>query len=238
MIKPYEEKGSKEEEIREAFRKYMVHSYFWGYFAEKQELEKKQPSLEIVKEAAPLFKKLGVKTILDIGCGNGRDAIYLGTQGFTVDGIDSSQKAIAFFQERVEKEGIRNVHPILGDATDIRHPDGSFDAVTIRRVLDVCRKRDAKQIVDETERVLKHHGIAYVSMASVRSEIYQTSFYGLGLVGFDEPGTLAYKDFILHFFSEDEIRKLFKNFNVISLQEELASDNKNNFWILFAEKKK
>lgn len=38
--------------------------------------------------------------VIDIGCGNGRDALFFGRHGFEVLGIDRSENAVAFCQER------------------------------------------------------------------------------------------------------------------------------------------
>ncbi len=53
---------------------------------------------------------------LDLACGNGRNAAYLARLGFTVDALDVSGVAIAWLQERVEREGL-NVHPRCCDLT-------------------------------------------------------------------------------------------------------------------------
>lgn len=44
---------------------------------------------------------------LDIGCGNGRNAIYLARQGFQVDAIDLSSSAISWAQDQVEHAGVK-----------------------------------------------------------------------------------------------------------------------------------
>lgn len=38
------------------------------------------------------FQKLDVKTVLDMGCGNGRDSYYLAVQGYTVHGVDRATR--------------------------------------------------------------------------------------------------------------------------------------------------
>jgi SAM-dependent methyltransferase len=43
---------------------------------------------------------------LDVGCGNGRNAIFLSRSGFVTEGVDYSQTAIAWAKERVAKAGV------------------------------------------------------------------------------------------------------------------------------------
>ncbi|MEN3031730.1 methyltransferase domain-containing protein [Chromobacterium amazonense] len=43
---------------------------------------------------------------IDLGCGNGRNALYLASQGFTVQAIDYSESAVAWARERVAASGL------------------------------------------------------------------------------------------------------------------------------------
>src|SRR5882672_2906684 len=43
---------------------------------------------------------------VDLGCGNGRNAIFLARRGFVVEGVDYSQRAIDWAAERVRKAGV------------------------------------------------------------------------------------------------------------------------------------
>jgi ubiquinone/menaquinone biosynthesis C-methylase UbiE len=235
MVNSAEKKENKND-LREALDRYKRQSDFWGrYFGERQELRGNLPSIAVV-EAVPVFKERGVKKIIDIGCGIGKDSFFLEKQGFTVFALDASPEAIKFVKDRIERQGIKNVHPIVGDATAIDYPDGTFDAAVNHRVIDLWKTHEIKNIVDEMERIVKEGGLVLVSMASVNSEIYKGKLNGAGKD--IEPGTIYYKGLTFHFFSEEEVRNLFKNFNIISLEERLSTDNKNMFWVLLAEKKK
>jgi SAM-dependent methyltransferase len=43
--------------------------------------------------------------VLDIGCGNGRNAIFLAQRGFTVDAVDYSESALAWANEQATSAG-------------------------------------------------------------------------------------------------------------------------------------
>ncbi len=45
-------------------------------------------------------------TALDLGCGNGRNSIFLAQNGFTVEGVDYSETAIKWANERVAAAGV------------------------------------------------------------------------------------------------------------------------------------
>ncbi|CAM5557471.1 tRNA 5-carboxymethoxyuridine methyltransferase [Streptomyces abikoensis] len=52
---------------------------------------------------------------LDLGCGPGRNALYLASLGFEVDAVDLSPVAVAWAQERADEAGI-DVRFLHGDA--------------------------------------------------------------------------------------------------------------------------
>lgn len=52
---------------------------------------------------------------LDMGCSNGRNALYLSQQGFSVTAVDRNANAIQALQSIVVKEGIENIEPRVYD---------------------------------------------------------------------------------------------------------------------------
>ena len=54
-------------------------------------------------------------TALDYGMGQGRNAIYLAQQGWTVTGFDPAEKAVAVAQEQAHKLGVKLSTQVVGD---------------------------------------------------------------------------------------------------------------------------
>jgi SAM-dependent methyltransferase len=73
---------------------------------------------------------------LDLGCGTGRDAVYLAERGWTVTGIDGVQQALDAARERARGAGVE-VDWILGDVTQLEPLglSGRFDFVLDRGCL-------------------------------------------------------------------------------------------------------
>ncbi len=65
---------------------------------------------------------------LDLGCGDGRDAIFLARNGFNVTAMDFSPTAIKMAQRNVEEAGV-DVKLIQDYLTDLHHVTGTFDLV-------------------------------------------------------------------------------------------------------------
>lgn len=78
--------------------------------------------------------------VLDIGCGQGRDAIFIGRAGHSVVGVDLSPSGIRDLNAVSEKEGL-DVLGIVADITTFE-ADGMFDVVLIDRTLHMLQESD------------------------------------------------------------------------------------------------
>lgn len=48
-------------------------------------------------------RRIAVGRAVDLGCGHGRNSVFLAQQGFSVDALDASARALAWARERVDK---------------------------------------------------------------------------------------------------------------------------------------
>lgn len=67
---------------------------------------------------------------LDVGCGEGRNSLWLAEQGWQVTGIDFSAVAISKAQRLAEHRGV-NVHWLAQDVSATPLPSDSFDMVAV-----------------------------------------------------------------------------------------------------------
>jgi cyclopropane fatty-acyl-phospholipid synthase-like methyltransferase len=183
-------------------------------------------------------KNRKIERILDVGCGNGRHLVYLAKKGFNVFGIDISQKSLSIAQQWLDKEGL---HAELKKATvtKIPYPDEYFDVVICLGILDHILIKEAKNGIQEIERVLKSQGILFLGLRSDRDtecgkgkQIEEKTF----LLPGDVEGNLPQ-----HFFSLQEIKNLLMNFKIIDLEcrERLMGMDLANIdsrWIITAQK--
>lgn len=124
--------------------------------AYQQHWEYAHPSSELVTFVAAGSWPLGAFA-LDVGCGAGREAIFLARQGFRVTGVDLSEEALRIAQERAEKAGVR-VEWKLGNALELPVPDASVDLVNDRGCFHMITEEDRPRYVAELVRVLKPGG--------------------------------------------------------------------------------
>ncbi|QWB25949.1 MULTISPECIES: class I SAM-dependent methyltransferase [Streptomyces] len=75
--------------------------------------------------------KTGGGRALELGCGPGRNALYLAARGFEVDAVDLSPAAVAWAGERAREAGVEGVRFHLGDAFALAGTEltGPYDLV-------------------------------------------------------------------------------------------------------------
>jgi SAM-dependent methyltransferase len=73
---------------------------------------------EVPAQVREIGAELPPGRALDIGCGTGRDAVYLAQRGWTVTGVDAVAQAIDAARERAAAAGV-TVEWVLGDVTKL-----------------------------------------------------------------------------------------------------------------------
>jgi SAM-dependent methyltransferase len=108
-------------------------------------------------------------TVLDAGCGSGRNLVYFVRAGFRVLGADHDPECIDRVRALVEnlapgaKRDRFRVEPIEALSFD----DGCADVVVANAVLHFARDREGfDQMVDQLWRVLKPGGLLFARLAS------------------------------------------------------------------------
>lgn len=96
-----------------------------GRYAEMRQLWSGRPNGALVAEVSDLAPG----RVLDVGCGEGADAVWLARRGWDVTALDVSGVALAWAAEHASEAGVdvRWVHAGLVEAA---LPAGSFDLVS------------------------------------------------------------------------------------------------------------
>lgn len=89
--------------------------------------------------------------ILDVGCGQGRDALYLARKGHSVVGVDLSKNGIDDLVKAAKAENLA-IEGIVADLTPFV-PNGAFDYILIDRTLHMLDEADRLAVL---KRLLGH----------------------------------------------------------------------------------
>jgi len=172
-------------------------------------------------------------SVLDAGCGLGRNGLYLLKRGYNIYFLDYSQEALT----RVKQHNPKS-KTILSDLTNLPFRNESFDSVIAMHVLH-CIPNKERKAVKEFYRILKNDGMMIAKVRSVKD-----SDYGRGILIGDN--TYLKEDGLsIHFFEPEEYLSLFEDlFYIDNFQQEEVFDRSHgephthNFLSIIARKKR
>ena len=147
------------------------------------------------EDALKLLGSVEGKRILDLGCGNGHNAIALARQGAKVIGVDESSDQVAAARAACEREGVRVElhHAPLAELAFLRADtiDGAVSSFGLASVEDVDR------VFRQVHRVLRpemafvvslpHPAFAVVDPSDPERRV-QRSYWDSAPIAADEPG--------------------------------------------------
>ena len=182
--------------------------------------------------------KREVDRVLDLGCGNGRHAVYFAREGFRASGIDVSEQAIEWAKDWAQREGLEIDFRVAG-IEELPYDDDTFDAVVSHGVLDHVLMKTARKAAEEVNRVLKPGGIFYCDLRC--ADDFE---YGVGEEV--EPNTFTQNagyeaGLVQHFFTVEDTKQLFDGLFRILYSEiterRLAPDYQRRYsrWIFAGE---
>jgi ubiquinone/menaquinone biosynthesis C-methylase UbiE len=121
------------------------------------------PILPIFRKPERLLAAAGLgagQSVLEVGCGPGFFTVpaakVVGEEG-TIYAVDMHPAAIARVKERIESGGIRNVTPIVSNASDTGLTDKSIDLAFVFGLLHIAG--GIEDVISEIYRVLKPDGV-------------------------------------------------------------------------------
>ena len=134
--------------------------------------ENVDPHLEVARSKKRFYNRVlndlslkvrGKKSILDVGCGFGYFLELASQKGWQVSGIEIVNRAV---QDAKAKVGNQNI--FRGTLKEGKHPDDSFDAITLWDVL--FHIQDPYEELRECFRVLKRRGVIGIRVRNVLFE--------------------------------------------------------------------
>ena len=142
------------------------------------------------------------KPILDLGSGDGRNAIFLAQKGFDVTCVDISKEALGKLTEKAKELRVQSkIKTIITDIAQFKF-ETSYGLIICYTILHFLLDADARRIIQDMQRFTLPNGLNIV-----------TDFVG------DGPLKRANENFWLE---ESELKLLYKDWKTLYYKEELS----------------
>jgi SAM-dependent methyltransferase len=188
------------------------YSHWEETFSHKPQMFGTNPSEAAIK-AVEIFKENGVKKILELGGGQGRDTLYFAENGFEITVVEYTTAGIqAIKKSSAERELTHLITPVFHD---VRKPfpfgDETFDACYSHMLYCMAlTTAELAFIITETSRVLKSEGINIYTARNTDDADYGTGNH-------QGEDLYACGKFIIHFFNLEKVEKIAGSFKTIKI---------------------
>lgn len=143
---------------------------------------------DIEKALALAARTNGTANVLELGCGDGRDAAEIIKRSASYTGIDYSEGLISLARELVPGADFRVV-----SMTDFEYPEDSYDVVFAFASMLHISKQELARLMPRIAQSLRPGGILFVSLkqADKYKEEWKEDAYGKRLFYFYNPQLLT-----------------------------------------------
>ncbi len=181
---------------------------------------------------APLVERFSkyikIDSVLDIGCGDGRDAVFLARKGFKVTAIDTRQKAIDAAKELAKNNGV-TVNFLLKDVREYVFPKNHYQAIIALNSLFFLRKKDFYAAINNIKKSLASGGIAIISSFTINDSMFDKIRAENEKVGKGEFKSGDEQHF-WYFLEHNELSRFFDDFEILFHKETLTQDIGHPGW--------
>lgn len=161
-------------------------------------------------------------SVLDIGVGEGRNALFFANLGYKVAGIDISETAINRCLDLSKRFNFQ-IDAKVADITTFDINKEEYSLIILSNVLNFFSVNEIKKIVEKLKNGLKDNGLIYISVfdneepsiTKVKqrfSQIADFTFY-------DEKTNMYH-----HYFTQEELKNLVAEFDTISYSKSYSLD--------------
>lgn len=174
---------------------------------------------KLAKYAESLLQNKKINNLLEIGCGQGRDAIHFSQLGYNVNAFDISNKAIKSVEEIKNSLDITNLDLIVHDAEKpLSYSKNNFDFIYSNLALQFFNIDQLQTVFTNIADVMKNNSMLLFSTKKKGDKYYE---FGNKV----NENAFEYNGITRYFFEKSPLKNVLKNhFEILEFNE----DSHNN----------
>ncbi|MFA6552473.1 MAG: class I SAM-dependent methyltransferase [Candidatus Paceibacterota bacterium] len=165
-----------------------------------------EPANNFAVRSYKLIKNKKSKTLLDVGCGNGRDSVYFFNKGLKIIAVDFSASGIKKIKSQNPK-----IKCVLADIKKMKLKANSFDVIYAHLSLHYFDDKTTNKIFNNLHHTLKKNGLIFIKCKSVADALFGK--------GQKIEENMYKKGHTRHFFSKDYMSEKLKSFKIIKISK-------------------
>ncbi|MBK9745821.1 MAG: class I SAM-dependent methyltransferase [Chloroflexi bacterium] len=193
------------------------HNDFDSFYASSEWYYQTEPSEELKEyiDSSTYIKdteSASSLVALDLGCGEGRDSVFLSRCGYRVIAVDKSPVGIQKLGTYAQAHGL-SITGVVADVTSFHISQDSYDLINAVTILDHLDVEANIRLAHAIVQGLKPSGVLF-------AEVFTT----------DDPGYISSTEssetanFVKHYFRKGELKELFSTLEIVRYEEKLELD--------------
>ncbi|MBC8304744.1 MAG: class I SAM-dependent methyltransferase [Pelagibacterales bacterium] len=221
--------GSKESEIINELKKLG----YWNNLYTKEDYFGTGPTLLAIF-AKKIIEDNSLHSILELGCGQGRDAVFFSRLGYNIVATDISKNAIDFVSKVKKEEKLDNLELLVHDTQKVLNVGNSkFDLIYSNLALQFFNIVELEKIFSNIHKLMENN--SYFLFSTKKSG---DKYYNFGNKISDN--AFEYKEIVRYFFEKHELESILKKkFQIISFDESThvnPDSTKSVWWKILVKK--
>lgn len=160
----------------------------------------------IILKALKFLKTKQALKVLDLGCGQGKEAFFLAKKGFDITAVDSSKIAIKQIKEKTRNNKLP-INAIYCDAANYKIKNSEYDIIAAMNVMQFLEKEEVVNLIKNIKTSLKNNGLIVLSAFTTKDASRQS------------------KKKLRYYFKPGEMKRYFKDFKILYYSEKIVLDS-------------
>ncbi len=146
---------------------------------------------------------------LDLGCGQGRDSLFMLKNGFKIDTVDNSQEGINKIKEFAQSNNLSlvNINLFCSDIRNFNILKNKYDIINAFNSLQFLPKKETLKIIENIKNNIKGEGYVIISAFTTDDPLYKKMNTEKRC-----------------FFEPQELKNIFFDFHIIEYKEKIIED--------------
>lgn len=162
------------------------------------------------KRVYKFLKNKNIKSILDLGSGDGKDSLYFLKKDIQVTSVDFSKEAMSKLTKIIKEKKLKNIKTLVADIKNLNLKN-KFDVIYANLSLHYFDDKTTTKIFSNLLKLLNQDGYLFVRCKSIEDPLY-------GIGNEIEKNVFDNKGKIQHLFSKEYLKEKLKGYSIIKIR--------------------